>query len=270
MTEIRFRRYEQTDPRLGRNVKHDSRSLEYQVEAAPLTTLKTVNHKVNIGVLNQGQLGSCTGNAGTANLAANDLWENYGKVLTLDEKYAVGLYSRATAVDDYQGTYPPTDTGSDGLSIAKVLKERKFIDSYQHATSLPATLTALQTQAVITGTEWRDDMFNPDKDGRIHITGSVAGGHEYLLRGVDVENKRVWMRNSWGKNWGVAGEAYFTWDDFEALLHAEGDVTVMHAAPVPTPIPDPDTELSAALSKYVSRNQTPHYLIDAAKKWLAR
>jgi hypothetical protein len=270
MTEMYFRRYETVDKRLGRNVKHDSRSLDFQVEAAPTATLKTVNHKVNIGVLNQGNLGSCTGNAGTANLAANDLWANYGKNLTLDEKYAVALYGRATALDDYQGTYPPTDTGSDGLTIAKVLKERNIIDSYQHATSLAATLTALQSQAVITGTEWREDMFNPDDDGRLRITGDVAGGHEYLLRGVDVENKRVWMRNSWGKTWGVAGEAYFTWDDFEELLHADGDVTVMHAAPVPTPEPDADAELTTALSKYLSRNKAPLYLINAARKWLDR
>jgi hypothetical protein len=231
MTEMYFRRYETVDKRLGRNVKHDSRSLDFQVEAAPTATLKTVNHKVNIGV---------------------------------------ALYGRATALDDYQGTYPPTDTGSDGLTIAKVLKERNIIDSYQHATSLAATLTALQSQAVITGTEWREDMFNPDDDGRLRITGDVAGGHEYLLRGVDVENKRVWMRNSWGKTWGVAGEAYFTWDDFEELLHADGDVTVMHAAPVPTPEPDADAELTTALSKYLSRNKAPLYLINAARKWLDR
>lgn len=230
MTDIRFRDMTQgaTDRRLGRNVKHDPRSLNYLVQPQPTSTLVTVKHEVFIPVLDQGNLGSCTGNAGTGWLGtlAN-------RPEGLDEDYAVALYSDATKADDYQGDYPPSDTGSDGLSIAKVLQARGLIGDYLHATSLEATLTALQSQAVIAGIPWHGDSFNPDMYGRIPITGDVEGGHEILLTGVDVENRLINMRNSWGPGWGVGGEGYFTWDDFEALLAQEGDVTVMHDITIP-------------------------------------
>ena len=126
-----------------------------------------------------------------------------GANATADETYAVGVYSAAAQVDDQPGAYPPNDTGSDGLSVAKVLKSRALISGYQHAFSLEALLTALADQPVIVGTEWRQDMFHPAADGRQTITGEVAGGHEYCLDELDVEKQRVWMQNSWGETWGV-------------------------------------------------------------------
>ena len=36
---------------------------------------------------------------------------------TAGEQFAVALYSDATKVDAYPGTYPPDDTGSSGLAI---------------------------------------------------------------------------------------------------------------------------------------------------------
>lgn len=272
---IRIKKYDQQDYRLGRNVVHDSRSLQYQVDPLPRESLVSMVHLSNIPILDQGNyfdpttrtrisLGSCTGNAGTANLSYGDFWPTALAYLStvdtdFNEEYAVQLYSAATAIDPWEGTYPPDDTGSNGLSIAKVLQRRGVISGYQHATSLDAVLTALQTQAVIVGTEWRSDMFHPDSDGRLRITGSVAGGHEYVLDAVDVQNRRVWMRNSWGVDWGLSGRAWFTWDDFATLLAADGDCTVFvpvsQPAPTPTPTPVPVDPADAALST-------------AAKKWL--
>jgi hypothetical protein len=267
---VRVKEYDRLDVRLGRNVRHDSRSLNFKVEAIPMKELVSVDHPVNIEVLDQGQLGSCTGNAGTAWMAVGAAWSNWGQNARLNEDYAVQLYSDATRIDPWDGSYPPEDTGSDGLSIAKVLQTRGLIDRYEHATSLEATLTALQSGAVITGTEWRGDMFSPSSDGRIKITGNVEGGHEYLLRRIDMENQRIWMRNSWGPYWGVEGEAYFTFDDFEELLHADGDVTSMHAtAFAPTPIIDDGSgELRGCLLQFMPKKACPQYLRKAAAKWL--
>lgn len=238
--------YSRTDSRLGRHVNHDSRSLNYSVAAAPISDLKSVRHERYIPILDQGNLGSCTGNAATACLGSGFFWSTIQDKDVLsatdsiaDEKYAVDVYAKATAIDPYAGTYPPKDTGSDGLSVAKVLQSRGLISGYQHATSLAAVLTALAKQPVIVGTEWFDDMFNPAKDGAINVSGSLAGGHEYLLDELDVENQRVWMANSWNEDWGVGGRAYFTWKAFEDLLGRAGDCTVFTPISQPSPTPTP-------------------------------
>lgn len=247
---IKFKTYDNvTDPRLGRNIKHDSRSLLYKAPESDLSTLKSVRHQRNIPVLDQGDLGSCTGNAGTGCLGTAAFWETTNTILSptdanMDEQFAIKLYSDATKADNYQGDYPPDDTGSDGLSIAKVLKSRGLISGYTHATSLNAAITALATQPVIVGIDWYNDMFNPDADGRVHPTGGVAGGHEIVFDELDVENQRLWFTNSWGTSWGVDGRAYLTYDDFNKLMKRDGDVTVFTpiTAPAPQPTPTPTPE----------------------------
>jgi len=251
MTEtitITRKQYAATDPRLGRHVLHDSRSLNFQVDAAPIDSLPNAKWQHYIPVLDQGSLGSCTGNAATGCLGAGEFWDTVkDKNLLastdgqLDEQFAVGVYGDATKLDPWPGAYPPQDTGSDGLSVAKVLLSRGLISGYQHATSLEAALTALSKQPVIVGTEWLNDMFRPDADGRLHLSGSVAGGHEYLLDELDVTNKRIWMCNSWNTQWGLSGRAYFTYDDFAKLLTAQGDCTVFVPITKPAPTPTPPT-----------------------------
>lgn len=297
---VEVKRFEPSDPRLGRHVRHDSRSLAYQVQPKPRHQLNSIRHVSKIPVLNQGQLGSCTGNAATKCLSYPNFWSGvvsasvgfaaarfmFGQdvLSTTDtvanENYAVGLYSDATKLDNWQGEYPPNDTGSDGLSVAKALKQRGLISGYQHATSLDAVLTALQNGPVITGTIWTKDMFEVDADGRIFVTGATAGGHEYVLDEVDMQLKRIWIQNSWGRDWGQNGRAYYTFDDYEQLLRQQGDATILipnsQPAPTPEPTPEPtprptsaDGELYNYLSSFFS---TKHYfyrpLQSKLKAWM--
>lgn len=240
---IEYERYEREDPRLGRFVAHDSRSLNFQVEAARVEDLRSISHQQFIPTQNQGKIGSCTGNAAVANLATGLFWEEVGKPLfnTKDvgpaQQYALALYSEATGLDPFPGAYPPVDTGSNGLSVAKVLKNRGLISGYLHATSLEAVLTALARQPVNIGTVWRGDMFRPRQDGQIKITGSISGGHQYMLAALDVELRRVWLENSWSDSWGRSGRAYLTWNDLESLLAQNGDCTVYVPASKPEPEP---------------------------------
>jgi hypothetical protein len=251
-----------SDPRLGRNIRHDPRSWAYAFGAADISTLSSVRHRSQIPTLAQGKVGSCTGNAATKCLSYQPFWSEPEVQAVLggdgkkDEEYAVDVYSAATKLDPYPGEYPPSDTGSDGLSVATVLKSRGLISGYQHAFSFEALLTALAQQAVIVGTEWRQDMFDPAPDGEQRITGAVAGGHEYCLDELDVENQRVWMQNSWGDSWGVdGGRAFFTWADMRALLAASGDCTIfapVGSPPPSPPAPDPKAEFVAAARTWLS------------------
>jgi hypothetical protein len=257
--------------RLGRHVRHDPRSLQYLYPADEVAGLTSVRHERHIPVLDQGSLGSCTGNAaegcvGTAVFFAAVPDSNKAKPTgnaNGDEKQAVALYSAATKLDDAPGSYPPDDTGSDGLSVAKAAQKAGLISGYQHCTSLTSALKALSQQPVITGVNWYDSFDQPDANGLITITAGaqVRGGHEFVLDELDVEGKRVGFTNSWGESWGLAGRAYMSWSDFDQLLGEQGDVTVFVPAsqPAPTPTPptptpqpsDPLAELAAMLKQWI-------------------
>lgn len=234
--------------RLGRHVRHDPRSLRYQVPARSTGTLKSVRHTRRIPVLDQGDLGSCTGNAAEGVLGTSPFLETlpgwFADVSgSAAEKQAVWLYSAATRLDDYDGEYPPTDTGSDGLSVAKAALAGGLISGYRHATSLDAALTALAARPVIAGINWYSSFDVPTDTGIVYITSGaqVRGGHEICLDELNVEDRLIGFTNSWGASWGEDGRAYLPWEDFERLLSEQGDVTafVSLSQPAPTPTPDP-------------------------------
>jgi hypothetical protein len=212
--------------RLGRHVNHDPRSLQFLVEPAA-AKLRSVTHERVIPVLDQGDLGSCTGNAATGALGTQPLYDALpaDDRSDLDEGFAVLVYERATDIDPFPGSYPPDDTGSDGLSVAKVLKAYGLISRYRHATSLRAMQTALQTTPVIVGVHWYTGFDTPDGDGVVKLGGELRGGHEFEVIGVDFERKRFEAVNSWGDGWGVAGHFFITFDDMRHLLSERGDCT---------------------------------------------
>lgn len=242
--------------RLGRHVNHDPRSKRYPyaVRSADFAGLNSVKHNRFIPVLNQGDLGSCTANAGEGAAGTAPLFDaipvnNPYRPLTAasgadyDENQAVRLYSRATEIDDFLGSYPPDDTGSDGLSVAKAMKESGLISGYQHAFDLPTALAALQSGPVLLGCYWYDSFDTPDSSGLIEITrdASIRGGHEVVLDELDTERDLVWFTNSWGSAWGVRGRACMSWETLQKLLEQDGDIVVPLplTVPAPTPVPDP-------------------------------
>ena len=235
-------------------------------------------------IFDQGQLGSCTGNAAAGWLATDNAlraglatYPQGSARHAIDEDYAVALYSQATMLDPYDGTYPPEDTGSDGLSVTKVLQQNSFVDSYQHCFDVPTVLAALQFGPVLVGTAWHEDMFQPDDRGLVKPTGAVVGGHEYLLCEYDATAGEVVFAKSWGTSWGYYGYGRMTVASLAALLADDGDCTVPHAlvtAPVPTP-PDPEgatfrltAPVAAAVARWAARHQVP--VADAPNELLRR
>lgn len=233
------------DPRLGRHVNHDDRSRAFRVTQRETTIIKTLWQRF-IDILDQGNLGSCTGNAGTGAMGSSDLYDTVKDAWTRafgswNEEGAVALYSAATKLDDDKDNYPPTDTGSDGLSIAKALKAAGMISGYQHGFSVDDMITMLQTRGVIMGSNWYTGMFYPDTKGVVKISGSVEGGHEYLVRGYDPATQMFSCDNSWGIGWGVNGSFSMSKATVTRLLKEDGDVTMFipNTEPAPVPVPDP-------------------------------
>ncbi|MGW5582791.1 hypothetical protein [Streptomyces sp. NPDC003857] len=245
--------YERRDPRLGRHVQHDPRSLGFAHGVLPASAIKSVDWTRRAPIFDQGNLGSCTGNA-AAGLVGTDSAGRTGltsvtldaSVLPVDEDLALKVYSLATSLDEFKGQYPPTDTGSSGLGAAKALVKLGLATKYTHAFSLDALKSALQSGPVMVGTVWLNSMFDVNPGGYVQVDrkSGEAGGHEYVLSAYDTARQAFRIDNSWGTSWGVRGSAWFTEADVQWLLSQQGDVTVpawavVPAPPVPTPPPSP-------------------------------
>lgn len=263
--------YQPTDPRLGRHVRHDSRSLRYAHGVQPASTIETVEWQRRIPILDQGQLGSCTGNAltsvlgtdsaGRTALAAVTVKADKYKIFKagaakLDEVFATNAYMINTRLDTYSGTYKPTDTGSDGLAAAQTAQLLGLIISYTHAFTEDALKTALQTGPVMWGTVWLNSMFDTDSAGNLLVdrASGVAGGHELCICGYDVEADKYLVANSWGTGWGAAGYCYVAGQYMDWLLSQDGDITVPQyaAVPVPPPVAPGDAELWATAKAWAA------------------
>lgn len=220
--------------RLGRHVEHDERSRAFASTAPVEGPLLPTLHRRHVPIFDQGRyldrrtgeyvsLGSCTGNALAGALSTSPFLHRFG------ESTAVRLYSRATELDEFDGVYPPDDTGSSGLAVCKAALEHRWISEYRHAFSLGEALYALMRGPVIFGTSWLEAFDRPDSRGRISIGGSSRGGHEWVARGVDPDERLVYADNSWGPGWGLHGSFFVPFDVLEVLLDDDGDATI----PVP-------------------------------------
>jgi hypothetical protein len=213
--------------RLGRHVEHDPRSRNFPALTRPIADVK---HLRQCPPFDQGQLGSCIGNAMVGALMTEPFF-SAGRAFT--EQTAVQLYEQATKLDSVKGSYPPDDTGSTGLAVAKAAKRDGYISAYAHAFGLQHALGALTIAPVIAGISWYDSFDNPLPTGECPLTAdaTVRGGHEIELFGIDTENQQVWAYQSWGPTWGGLGNGtfWFSYDTVTQLLAEKGDVTAFTA-----------------------------------------
>jgi hypothetical protein len=155
----------------------------------------------------------------------------------------VRIYSLATQLDPFDGTYPPDRHRQRWPGRAKAAVKLGYLSGYQHITSVAAAQTAILSGPFVVGTNWYEGMFNPTSAGEVKISGAVAGGHEYECFGYNADTDRWMFWNSWGTSWGQSGAFWMSGATFARLLSEDGDATtfvpITQPAPQPTPAPAP-------------------------------
>ena len=222
ITSVTLPEHQIEGKRLGRHVKHDSRSLQFHATRAP--QIVSVTHQSTGLPLDQGNLGSCTANA---LCGALDSAPDYTGGPTLTEANAVRVYELETKMEGKP--YPPNDPGGSGLMVCKAAKQLGMISSYLHAFGVQHALEALVIRPVITGINWYTSFDTPDaQTGLVAIApgATVRGGHEIVADGIDADNQLVWFWNSWGTVFAQGGRFCMSFDTWDQLLQQQGDVTV--------------------------------------------
>jgi hypothetical protein len=131
------------------------------------------------------------------------------------------LYHEAQKIDEWPGE------NYDGTSVragAKILQTWGYLQSYYWAQSINDIVQALLEKGpVVVGTNWYSSMFDPNSKGILSISGQIAGGHAYVLNGINTKLGLVRMKNSWGRGWGINGRAYLKIEDVARLLNEAGE-----------------------------------------------
>ena len=225
-----YQTFTRTPRPLGRHVEHDTRSRAFSFAPREDTAIRTKVWRRYGKVLDQGNVGACTGFA--AAHAMNLLPNHVRHERIMKNADGLAIYTRATQLDEFRGQMPEQDTGSSGNAACKALLERGDITEYRWAFGFDHLLQSLMHSPVMVGTWWFEDMFYPDARGVVRPTGRRVGGHEYVCTGVESLTGQVLsFQNSWGKDWGKGGRFYMTFSSFRALLHDDGDAVIPVGGP---------------------------------------
>lgn len=236
MPDLGLGRRPSSDPR---NALHPmARTLAEPPPALPVPDLKTWTFLGD--PLNQGSTGTCTGHAGAHMIHAAPIshrgflnpWNLYREAVLLDE-YPDNDRDAAETSD------ARLQAGSSGTGIAKALTKRGTITDYLWASEMrDANLWVLTRGPVMVGSNWYSSMFDPTREGFVKISpaAQVVGGHEWLIRGIDIRRGVALAVNSWGPEWNAHAEGkwvrspirpgHFLVDfrTLEQLFHEDGDV----------------------------------------------
>ena len=212
------------DVRNDRIVQFDERSRKYPIRSiVKIKKRRSYTWRCNVH-LDQGLEGACVGFGISHELAARP-----SEVKRLTNRFArEKIYWEAQKIDAWPGgAYPgarPRYEGTSVLAGVKVAQRKGYFDSYYWAFGMNDLALGVGYRGpAVLGLPWMEGMADTDRNGFIHATGDVVGGHCILCRAINVKEEYFLLRNSWGKNWGVNGDCKVSFADMEELLADNGE-----------------------------------------------
>jgi hypothetical protein len=140
-----------------------------------------------------------------------------------------GIYHGAQVLDEWPGE---NYQGTSVRAGAKFLVERGLVESYRWAFSAEDVLNAVGNFGpVVMGTDWTSGMSDPTSEGIMRFTGSLQGGHAYVILGYSDARGLALVHNSWGASWGINGRAWFPHEDLEAAIREAGEACMAVEVP---------------------------------------
>lgn len=232
-------------PGLGRLRSIDPQNLQYHMHrsltpAEVTTALTNKTWGFSGSPLDQGNSGTCTGHMAAHFIHCSpiphkgfiDPFKTYRLAVTLDEYPDNDADATAPNNEDLQA-------GSSGTGVMKALTQMGLLQGFLWAQRFEDGVTWCLTRGPIgMGTNWYSSMFDATREGFVKIASnaSIAGGHEWLIRGVDKKLGLALAVNSWGPKWNAtatgkwaskklpAGHFLIDFETLARLFREDGDV----------------------------------------------
>ncbi|HUW00906.1 MAG TPA: hypothetical protein VMW08_01015 [Acidimicrobiales bacterium] len=207
------------DGRLDRLVQFDERSRSFPIRSE-VEGQRPRSYTWSVGAhLDQGREGACVGFA-----MAHELIARPAVVEGVTASDALRIYKAAQKIDPWPGEdYEGTST----LAGVKTIASDGHLKEYRWAFGLEDLILAVGYHGpALIGVNWYEGMFDTDRDGFIHHSGLIAGGHCTLVHSVNVPGEFFRIHNSWGPEWGVGGDAKISWVDMGRLLAEDGEACI--------------------------------------------
>lgn len=140
-----------------------------------------------------------------------------------NELVAYSIYKTATEIDAFPDQWPAFDRGTSLEATCLAAEKLNYIkDSFIYkpsASNFTQFKANLTLGPVVVCTLWYKSCFFPDEDGFINPQNSPdAGGHCYVVLGMNEEENYVEILSTWGKYWGKNGRCYMRLNHFKELL----------------------------------------------------
>jgi hypothetical protein len=143
--------------------------------------------------LDQGNTGHCVGFGGAQYHNAEPVPGNYTDVMGIRSTTS----ARSSMVSLRQRMVLPF------ILLLRFFRIASLLSTYVWAANTDDIKNwVLKNGPVVVGTDWYNDMFNPDADGFVTPTGGIAGGHCYLVVGYYANGDYFVFQNSWGSRLG--------------------------------------------------------------------
>lgn len=218
-------------PGFGRVPHFDPRNNDYRIRAlaAPAPIAITSRYwNASALWLDQGNTSACTAYSLLHYMADGPVTHRGANPLAA----ADAVYRLIQSIDRAEGRDYGEDGGGTMLAQSKAAVSVGWYGEYRWGYTLDELVRAVLTVGpVLMGTNWYQGQMDTDSAGRVHVTGSVVGGHAWVINGVNTLKETARLKNSWSRDWGVNGHATISFRDLNRLISEDGEVVLARELP---------------------------------------